>query len=209
MSRPVVVVVVLLLAGLAAPATSESNHDERCSCRCPETSSVDETIVPDFPKRKIYINATVKAPSCDCEHVVKPVLNLNQDQVDKLCPRCQCKHEARSTITIKVVVILILWIISMLVLYLVFLVCIEPFVTARTTPRVQVRRGTNLPYQSQRDEGTEGSIDNDTNVNATPLRSTSSGPRAVVNRLGREADKWKRQVQVQRSSVYDTHSMLN
>jgi hypothetical protein len=31
----------------------------------------------------------------------------------------------------------------------------------------------------------------------------------VVNRLGREADKWKRQVQVQRSSVYDTHSMLN
>ncbi len=37
----------------------------------------------------------------------------------------------------------------------------------------------------------------------------SSGPRAVVNRLGREADKWKRQVQVQRSSVYDTHSMLN
>jgi hypothetical protein len=28
--------------------------------RCPETSSVDESIVPDFPKRKIYINATVK-----------------------------------------------------------------------------------------------------------------------------------------------------
>ena len=91
-------------------------------------------------------------------------------QVDKLCPRCQCKHEERSTITIKVVIILILWILSMLVLYLIFLVCIEPFVTARTTPRVQVRRGTNLPYQSQRDEGTEESIDNDTNVNATPLR---------------------------------------
>jgi hypothetical protein len=28
--------------------------------RCPETSSVDESITPDFPKRKIYINATVK-----------------------------------------------------------------------------------------------------------------------------------------------------
>ena len=105
--------------------------------------------------------------------MVKPVLNLNQDQVDRLCPRCQCKHEERSTITIKVVVILILWILSMLVLYLAFLVCIEPFVVAaaRTTtpPRVQVRRGTNLPaYQSQRDEGE--SIDNDVNVNATPLR---------------------------------------
>lgn len=196
-----------------APGNSESNHDERCSCKCPETSYVDESITPDFPKRKIYINATVKAFNCDCEHVVKPVLNLNQEQVDKLCPRCQCKHEERSTITIKVVVILILWILSMLVLYLVFLVCIEPFVTARTTPRVQVRRGTNLPYQSHRDEvgPDESSIDNDVNVNATPLRDyrPSSGPRAVVNRLGREADKWKRQVQVQRSSVYDTHSMLN
>jgi len=206
MSR--ILIAIVLLAGLATPGNSESNHDERCSCKCPETSSVDESITPDFPKRKIYINATVKASECDCEHVVKPVLDLNQDQVDKLCPRCQCKHEERSTITIKVVVILILWILSMLVLYLLFLVCIEPFVSAHTTPRVQVRRGTNLPYQSQRDDE---SIDNDVNVTETPLRDyrPSSGPRAVVNRLGREADKWKRQVQVQRSSVYDTHSMLN
>jgi hypothetical protein len=94
--------------------------------------------------------------------------------VDKLCPRCQCKHEERSTITIKVVVILILWILAMLVLYLVFLVCIEPFVTSR--PRVQVRRGTNLPYQTQRNESSGGgdgdgeSINNDVNINATPLR---------------------------------------
>jgi hypothetical protein len=61
----------------------------------------------------------------------------------------------------------------MLVLYLIFLVCIEPFVTARAAPpRVQVRRGTNLPYQSQRNDDDE-SIDNDVNVNnanATPLR---------------------------------------
>jgi hypothetical protein len=47
----------------------------------------------------------VQASNCDCEHVVKPVLDLTQDQVDKLCPRCQCKHEERSTITIKVVVV--------------------------------------------------------------------------------------------------------
>ena len=60
----------------------------------------------------------------------------------------------------------------------------------------------------------QGAIDND--FTATPLRSYRSNldqrgdaNGSVVNRLGREADRWKRQVEIQRHSVYDRHTMLN
>ena len=42
---------------------------------------VDADIETDFPERKLYINSTVRAVDCDCEHVVQPVLNLSQEQV--------------------------------------------------------------------------------------------------------------------------------
>ncbi len=42
---------------------------------------VDADIETDFPERKLYINSSVRAVDCDCEHVVQPVLNLSQEQV--------------------------------------------------------------------------------------------------------------------------------
>jgi hypothetical protein len=62
---------------------------------------VDSQKVFAFCKKLLLWTFHLQASNCDCEHVVKPVLDLTQDQVDKLCPRCQCKHEERSTITIK------------------------------------------------------------------------------------------------------------
>jgi len=192
--------------------TVHSNLDERCSCKCPEVAEVfgDNSTISlnnDFPTRKIYINSTVKAVDCDCEHVIQPVLSLDISQMEKLCPRCRCTHEERSTTTIKVVVILILWILCILAVYLLYLVCVDPMFKAK---QVVTRRGlsSNLPYQQQEDDNV---IDND--VTATPLRSYGgvmdhrSG--GMVNRLGRETDRWKRQVEIQRLSVYDRHTMLN
>jgi hypothetical protein len=136
--------------------------------------------------------------------------------MEKLCPRCRCTHEERSTTTIKVVIIMILWILTILGVYLMYLVCVDPMFKGK---KIQmVRRGLNssLPYQQQEDDRA-GIIDND--VTATPLRSYQrhsgdqySGGAAngsMVNRLGRETDRWKRQVEIQRHSVYDRHTMLN
>ena len=53
----------------------------RCSCKCPEAAFVDPDIKTDWAKRKVYINSTVAAADCDCEHVVVPVLGLDQEQV--------------------------------------------------------------------------------------------------------------------------------
>ena len=51
---------------------------------------------------------------------------------------------------------------------------------------------------------------NDENVdlaNSTQLNQLR--PRSVVNKVKNDQEKWKRQVELQRSSVYDRHTMLN
>jgi len=91
---------------------------------------------------------------------------------------------------IQVVVIIVIWIISLLVIYMLFLVCLDPLLNKKTT----------LPYQEHNNEEEEG------NVHAQPLRSSGTG---VLNRVGHQQDKWKRQVQEQRRHIYDRHTILN
>jgi len=108
---------------------------------------------------------------------------------------------------------MILWCLCILALYLLYLVFVDPMFKGK---QIQMgRRGlnTSLPYQQQENDD-QGAIDND--FTATPLRSYRSNldqrgdaNGSVVNRLGREADRWKRQVEIQRHSVYDRHTMLN
>lgn len=46
----------------------------------------------------------------------------------------------------------------------------------------------------------------------TPITSPSSSgppPRNVLNRVGQQQNKWKKQVQEQRRNIYDKHTMLN
>ena len=65
------------------------------------------------------------------------------------------------------------------------------------------------PYQQQRDDD---SLDENTPNNDTPMSQYSRGPigpRSVVNRVRSDQEKWKKQVEIQRSSVYDRHTMLN
>ena len=39
--------------------------------------------------------------------------------------------------------------------------------------------------------------------------NTYAGAEGIVNRLGSQTSKWKRQVQEQRRNIYDRHAMLN
>ena len=64
-------------------------------------------------------------------------------------------------------------------------------------------------YQEHRDED-----DEEPNEGATPMQAMQGGSdgapgRDVINRLGNQQTKWKRQVQEQRRNIYDTHRMLN
>ena len=105
----------------------------RCACKCPEAAWFD--IDSSWEERKIYINSSVEAADCDCEHVVVPLLKLDVEMAEKFCPRCLCKAETRSVLTIKVVVGLIIWVLALLLIYLGYLVCLEPLLTGSPRPR--------------------------------------------------------------------------
>ncbi|XP_046688896.1 uncharacterized protein LOC124374790 [Homalodisca vitripennis] len=56
---------------------------------------------------------------------------INDNKTHELCPRCECKYESRNTTIIKVVVIIVIWIISLLVIYMLFLICLDPLLNKR------------------------------------------------------------------------------
>ena len=75
--------------------------------------------------------------------------------------------------------------------------------------RPRLRRG-NISYQEHQNEDNLENL-NDENVsspsNATQLNSIR--PRNVVSKVKNDQKKWKKQVELQRSTVYDRHTMLN
>ena len=117
----------------------------------------------------------------------------------------------------KVVVIVVIWVISILVIYMGFLQCLDPILNGNKRAGT-VRGGAStssgglgVGYQEHRDEDDEEPGEGG---GATPLQAMqgAEGPapgRDVINRLGNQQTKWKRQVQEQRRNIYDTHRMLN
>lgn len=55
----------------------------------------------------------------------------------EFCPRCECKYENRNTAIIKVVVIIVIWVISLLVVYMLFLICLDPLLNKRIKANYQ------------------------------------------------------------------------
>lgn len=198
-----------LLCWLPYTLSSDQHVDSRCSCKCPVTGFVDPDIETDWQERKIYINSTVDAVDCDCEHVVVPLLQLDQEQTDKFCPRCLCNHETRSVMTIKVVVAIILWVLSLLFVYLIYLVCIEPLLGNKGINLTAVTRGRRSTPYSQHEDESEVTDDGVAAMSPMAQYSSRGSARNVVNRLGVNQDRWRRQVEIQRTSVYDRHTLLN
>ena len=156
----------ILLIGLPLVICEDSvkHQDSRCQCKCPDVATVidkNDQPINDYSMdtlehkdtRSIYINSSVKAEDCDCQKVVLPRLNLNTSQADAFCPRCQCKYQIRSLTIIKVVVILVIWVISILVIYMGFLSCLEPLMNRRGGgAALPIPGRSNVSYREHRDE---------------------------------------------------------
>lgn len=162
-------------------------EDVRCKCICPSTAVVEGN--PTI--RKLYIG-NVPPPRCNCEGVVLPQAMDIKGRESEFCPRCKCRYERRNTTTIRVLVILIIWVVSLLTVYMLFLMCLDPLLNRRRTA-----------YQEHVDE--ELHMEEPLPIQQRTRRSSSS----VLNKVGQQQDKWKRQVQEQRRNIYDRHTMLN
>ncbi|XP_063244778.1 uncharacterized protein CG1161 [Bacillus rossius redtenbacheri] len=168
----------------------QSYEDVRCKCVCPKPSVVNGT----QSNRKLYIS-NVPPNKCDCDSVILPQVGEDiKGREQEFCRRCECKYESRNTTIIQVVVIIVIWVISLLVIYMLFLICLDPLLNKRA-------KGSYQEHTNEEEE-TVSSV-----AGAT---SHAMGVRGnVLNRVGHQQDKWKRQVREQRRNIYDRHTMLN
>lgn len=189
---------VLLVIGFFFAVLSLSNgqyEDIRCKCICPSPEVVNGTA----SLRKLYIG-NVEPGKCDCDGVVLPQADEEvRNKAKEFCPRCECKYESRNTTTIRVVVILIICVVSLLVVYMLFLMCLDPLLNKRP--------GCSAAYTEHTNE--EVNLQDEPLPTSRPIRSNSEGGSNMFNRVGLQQDRWKRQVQEQRRNIYDRHTMLN
>ncbi|XP_055911486.1 uncharacterized protein CG1161 [Eupeodes corollae] len=148
-------------------------------------------------------NATVpEIPSepkqtCVCDGALLPRRGENGKEIE-ICPHCKCKYENRNTTLIKVVVIIVIWIISILVIYMLFLMCLDPLLNKRVKANYQ-------EHTNEDDDTTSVSPQSLPNSAAQELNARAN----VLNRVGHQQDKWKKQVREQRRHIYDRRTMLN
>uniref|UniRef100_A0A8I5NUQ2 TMEM9 domain family member B n=8 Tax=Simiiformes TaxID=314293 RepID=A0A8I5NUQ2_PAPAN len=161
-------------------------EDVRCKCIC-----------PPYKENSGHIyNKNISQKDCDCLHVVEPMPVRGPD-VEAYCLRCECKYEERSSVTIKVTIIIYLSILGLLLLYMVYLTLVEPILKRRLFGHSQL-------IQSDDDIG-----DHQPFANAHDVLARSRSRANVLNKVEYAQQRWKLQVQEQRKSVFDRHVVLS
>ncbi|XP_308543.5 uncharacterized protein CG1161 isoform X2 [Anopheles gambiae] len=184
--------ITLVIVFHVATTQSQSYEDKRCKCICPSFKTADNTTQEGTDRMLIIDN--VPPNKCNCDGVILPrLVGKIKGKGQEICPRCDCKYENRNTTIIKVVVIIVIWIISLLVIYMLFLMCLDPLLNKRVKAN----------YQEHTNE------DDDTAVTVGNGQDMHVRENNVLNRVGHQQDKWKRQVREQRRNIYDRHTMLN
>ncbi|XP_040318269.1 proton-transporting V-type ATPase complex assembly regulator TMEM9 isoform X3 [Herpailurus yagouaroundi] len=103
---------------LVPPAqANKSSEDIRCKCICPPYRNISGHIY----------NQNVSQKDCNCLHVVEPMPVPGHD-VEAYCLLCECKYEERSTTTIKVTIVIYLSVVGALLLYMAFLMLVDPLI---------------------------------------------------------------------------------
>ncbi|XP_037741060.2 proton-transporting V-type ATPase complex assembly regulator TMEM9 isoform X2 [Chelonia mydas] len=169
---------------LAPPAqASKSSEDIRCKCICPPYRNISGHIY----------NKNVSQKDCNCLHVVEPMPVPGND-VEAYCLLCECKYEERSTTTIKIIIIIYLSVVGALLLYMAFLMLVDPLIRkpdAYTQP---------LHNEEENEEARS--------LAAAPAPAGAKA-NTVLERVEGAQQRWKRQVQEQRKTVFDRHKMLS
>lgn len=115
--------------------------------------------------------------------------------VEAYCLLCECKYEERSTTTIKVIIVIYLSVVGALLLYMAFLMLVDPL----------IRKPDAYTEQLHNEE------ENEDARAAVAATASLGGPRAntVLERVEGAQQRWKLQVQEQRKTVFDRHKMLS
>ncbi|XP_013874588.1 proton-transporting V-type ATPase complex assembly regulator TMEM9 [Austrofundulus limnaeus] len=174
------VLVVLLLDAAVCVQANKNFEDVRCKCICPPYRN---------NSGHIY-NKNVTQKDCTCLHVVEPMPVPGHD-VEAYCLLCECKYEERSSTTIKVTIIIYLSVVGALILYMLFLLLVDPLIRKHD------------PYTQP--------LHNEEDSEEMRPRAESGAARGntVLERVEGAQQRWKKQVQEQRKTVFDRHKLLS
>ncbi|XP_012599904.1 proton-transporting V-type ATPase complex assembly regulator TMEM9 isoform X2 [Microcebus murinus] len=177
---------VAVVGCLLVPAAqaNKSSEDIRCKCICPPYRNINGHIY----------NQNVSQKDCNCLHVVEPMPVPGHD-MEAYCLLCECRYEERSTTTIKVIIVIYLSVVGALLLYMAFLMLVDPL----------IRKPDAYTEQLHNEE------ENEDARSVAAAAAALGGPRAntVLERVEGAQQRWKLQVQEQRKTVFDRHKMLS
>ncbi|KAK6470465.1 transmembrane protein 9-like isoform X1 [Huso huso] len=194
---------------------SKSFEDVRCKCICPPYRNISGHIY----------NKNVSQKDCNCLHVVEPMPVPGHD-VEAYCLLCECKYEERSSTTIKVTIIIYLSVVGSLLLYMVFLLLVDPLIRKQQSflpaspcmhPRFKDKGGEAPQVRQLCPPSLMGypcllslvSPLQDVRPSLGAEGLTRSRSNTVLERVEGAQQRWKRQVQEQRKTVFDRHKMLS
>lgn len=149
--------------------------------------------------------------SSNCDGVILPQIGDKLKGKEELfCLRCECKYENRNTTIIKVVVIIVIWVISLLVIYMAFLIILDPLLNKRVKGSYQEHTNEEVWFAYVLNFlHSIGFLQDDTSGVSASMSHDMTMRGNVLNRVGHQQDKWKKQVKEQRRNIYDRHTMLN
>ncbi|KAK3096670.1 hypothetical protein FSP39_002249 [Pinctada imbricata] len=171
-------------------SSKSSFEDKRCRCVCPVLGKDNTTV----QKKSVTIRDNLDPNFCKCEYVL-------DNPPPNVCAQCECQYESRNTTTIKVVVIFVICVVSLLFVYMLFLLCLDPLIARRPSS-----------YQQHTNE--EVNMEEvPSSASATPQRapmlSDQMRQRSIIDRVSNEQKRWKGTVEEQRKQIYDRHKLLN
>ncbi|XP_054465256.1 transmembrane protein 9 [Anoplopoma fimbria] len=173
-------VVTFLFLDAVVFVQAKNFEDVRCKCICPPYRNITGHIY----------NRNVSQKDCNCLHVVEPMPVPGHD-VEAYCLLCECKYEERSSNTIKVTIIIYLSVVGALLLYMLFLLLVDPL----------IRKHDAYTQPLHNEEDSEEM--------RPPVDSAQAKANTVLERVEGAQQRWKKQVQEQRKTVFDRHKMLS
>ena len=181
--------------------------DHRCKCECQASPE-------DNHDRPFQLIRVISSDKCKCNQMFGENwldgADLNesflQKQIEFCQNKCECVFETRNTFTIKFIVSLIILVLTLLCVYMIYLLFLDPYVSKRLN-ELWLR---NIPMDSM---GSRGNVD--VNVSDPEIRNAGvggSGSRAPIRQRQPILDgfhEWKEKVEEQRDTVYNRQAVLS
>ncbi|XP_063712165.1 proton-transporting V-type ATPase complex assembly regulator TMEM9-like [Symsagittifera roscoffensis] len=195
---------VLLAFSIFIVCCNAKFSDHRCKCECQASPE-------DGYDRPFNLIRVISSDKCKCQEMFgenwlsKREANDSylQKQFDYCNNKCQCVFETRNTFTIKFIVTLIIVVLTLLGLYMAYLLFLDPYVTKKL---YSMRSGIVMENR----QGPGGSVI--TEEDSRRPSSSSGGPirqRPLLAHVSDVHSEWKEKVEEQRDTVYNRQAVLS